>query len=254
MSANGRLSGKVGVVTGAGQGAGAGCAQALADDGCSVLLVGRTAAKLDDVAAGIADSGGTAATFTGDITTRECVDGIIATALERFGRIDGLVNAAQSPQMRAAALLDTDDDMAAELWASGPVATLMLMRACHPHMSAVGGGSIVNFATGALRRPAAYGVYAACKAAIETIGRAASAEWGPAGIRVNTIVPLVMSPSLELDMSIEQQDATIARLPLRRIGRPLEDIGRAVAFLISEDAAYVTGNTLLLEGGGWSSR
>ena len=250
----GRLVGRVGVVTGAGQGAGAGCAQAMAAEGCSVVLVGRTPDKLEQIAVTIRELGGVASTFAADVASPEGVAGIVAAALRCFDRIDVLVNAAQSPEMRASQLLDADDATASELWESGPVATLRLMRACHPHMVAAGGGSIVNFGSGALRRPANYGVYAAGKAAIETLSRAAAAEWGPAGIRVNTVVPLVMSPALKLDMSPEMRRKTESRLPLRRIGRPVEDIGRAVAFLASDDAAYVTGNTLLLDGGSWSAR
>ena len=250
----GRLTGKVAIVTGAGQGAGAGCALAMASEGASILLVGRTLSKLEGVAKEIEARGAKALAFSADITDRTALRAIVDKAIESFGRIDALVNAAQAPEMRSARLLDIDDDVVQELWTSGPVATLALMRFCHPHMKAAGGGSIINFASGALRVPADYGVYAGCKAAIETIGRAASVEWGPDNIRVNTVVPFVLSPAMDLDMPADVQERVAAKLPLRRLGRPEEDIGRTVAFLASEDSAYMTGNLVTIDGGSWSQK
>ena len=251
---DGRLAGRVAIVTGAGQGAGRGCARALAAEGASVVCVGRTRAPLEAVVAEIRAAGGTALATPADVTDAAARTAAVDSAVAAFGRLDALVNAAQAPAMRAADLLDVTDDDVAELWASGPVATLALMRACHPHMTAAGGGSIVNFASGALRRPAHYGVYAAVKAAIETLGQAAAAEWGADGIRTNTVVPIVESPSMDLDLTPEQRERYRAGIPLGRIGRPEQDIGRAVAFLVGDDAAYLSGNTLRLDGGAWIAR
>ncbi len=249
-----RLTGRVAVVTGAGQGAGRGCALALAAEGAAVVCVGRTAGTLEAVAAEIGAAGGTAHVTPADVTDRASRLAVVAGAVALFGRLDVLVNAAQAPEMRAADLLDVTDEEIAELWASGPVATLALMRACHPHMKAAGGGSIVNFASGALRRPAHYGVYAGVKAAIETIGAAAAVEWGADNIRTNTVVPIVDSPAMDRDLDPEQRERYRAGIPLGRIGRPEEDIGRAVAFLAGDDAAYLSGNTLRLDGGSWNAR
>jgi NAD(P)-dependent dehydrogenase (short-subunit alcohol dehydrogenase family) len=256
-AADGRLADRVAIVTGAGQGAGAGCALALALEGAAVILVGRTTAKLDAIAAQIHARGGRARAYAGDITREPTVGGCVGQAIDAFGRIDILVNAAQSPQMRAGQLLETDDAMLTELWRSGPVATLSLMRACHPHIKLAGGGSIINFASGSMRAPANYGAYAACKAAIEMLSRAAAVEWGGDGIRVNCVFPLVQSPSMDLDFAgvdAGRRAAVINRLPLRRIGHPETDIGRAVAFLASDDAAYITGNSVKLDGGSWNAR
>jgi NAD(P)-dependent dehydrogenase (short-subunit alcohol dehydrogenase family) len=248
------LTGKVAIVTGAGQGAGGGCALALASAGASLVLAGRTLGKLERMATAVEARGAKAHCIAGDVTERATISALVKDAVEKFGRIDVLVNAAQAPEMRAARLLDIEDEAIAELWNSGPVATLALMRACHPVMRANGGGSIINFASGALRAPEDYGVYAGCKAAIETLSRAAAIEWGPDNIRVNTVIPFVMSPALELDLSAEVQAQVGGKLPLGRIGRPEEDIGRAVAFLAGDGAAYVTGNLIKLDGGGWNQR
>jgi NAD(P)-dependent dehydrogenase (short-subunit alcohol dehydrogenase family) len=248
----GRLAGKVVIVTGASAGAGAGCARAIADEAGALVLVSRTKAKLDALAAEL--TGVPVLVHPADVSAPEAAEGIAAAAVGAFGRLDGVVNAAQSPDMRASRLLTVTDEEVDELWASGPKAVLRIMRACHPHLKAAGGGSVVNFVSGAIRRPAGYGMYGAVKSAIETLGRAAAAEWGPDQIRVNSVVPLVMSPALELDMDEEQQRRTAQALPLRRLGRPRDDIGRTVAFLLSEDAAYLTGSLLLLDGGSWSAR
>ena len=248
------LTGRVAIVTGAAQGAGGGCALALASAGASLVLAGRTLSKLESMAAAVEARGAAAHCIAGDITDPATIAALVAGAVQRFGRIDVLVNAAQAPEVRAARLLDIENEAIAELWHSGPVATLALMRACHPVMRGNGGGSIINFASGALRAPADYGVYASCKAAIETLSRTAAVEWGPDNIRVNTVVPFVMSPALERDMSMEARAQVGGKLPLGRIGRPEEDIGRAVAFLAGDAATYVTGNLIKLDGGGWNQR
>lgn len=249
----GRLAGKVIIVTGASQGAGAGCARAVAAESGSVVLVSRTAAKLAELAAGLERGGAGVLVHPADVSRPESAGQIAAAAVAAFGRVDGVVNAAQSPIMRASRLLTVTDEETDQLWTSGPLAVLRLMRACHPHLKAAGGGSIVNFVSGAMRRPAGYGMYGAAKSAIETLSRAAASEWGPDQIRVNSVSPAVLSPSLDLDRDEQQQLLMAQRLPLRRLGRPLEDVGRAVAFLLSDDAAYLTGSLLLLDGGSWSA-
>jgi NAD(P)-dependent dehydrogenase (short-subunit alcohol dehydrogenase family) len=102
----GKLTGRVAIVTGAGQGGGMGAALALAADGASVVLFGRTASKLERVAAEIASRGGRAAVFAGDVTVEADLKASINLAVQRFGGLDILVNAAQSPEMRNCLLLD----------------------------------------------------------------------------------------------------------------------------------------------------
>jgi meso-butanediol dehydrogenase/(S,S)-butanediol dehydrogenase/diacetyl reductase len=252
MRGDRRLDGKAVIVTGAGQGAGYGAAVALARDGARVALVGRTRSKLDRVAEEIAGLGGESLVHAGDVTLAETIAGVVDETARRFGGIHGLVCAAQSPEIRFGKLLEADRAILADLWESGFVATLELMRAVHPHMVAAGGGSIVNFGSGAQHNPADYGAYAAVKAAIHTLSRAAALEWAGDNIRVNVVLPFVKSPAADADFATKgtTSEAAGARAtPLRRIGDPETDIGRAVAFLISDDAAYVTGNTMGLDGG-----
>jgi 2-hydroxycyclohexanecarboxyl-CoA dehydrogenase len=243
----GKLSGKVAIVTGAGQGGGMGAALALAEEGAAVVLFGRTLAKVERVAAEIAGRNGQAVAFAGDVTIEADLNAAIDLAVGRFGRLDILVNAAQSPEMRNAPLLEITADVVAELWNSGAAATLAFMRLVHPHMARVGGGSIVNFGSGAQFGPKHYGVYAGVKAAIQAISRAAALEWAKDGIRVNMVVPMVASPATDADPTPNEILSKI--VPLGRIGDPETDIGRPIAFLAGEDSKFITGSTLMLDGG-----
>jgi 2-hydroxycyclohexanecarboxyl-CoA dehydrogenase len=243
----GKLSGKVAIVTGAGQGGGMGAALALAEEGAAVVLFGRTLAKVERVAAEIAGRNGQAVAFAGDVTIEADLNAAIDLAVGRFGRLDILVNAAQSPEMRNAPLLEITADVVAELWTSGAAATLAFMRLVHPHMARVGGGSIVNFGSGAQFGPKHYGVYAGVKAAIQAISRAAALEWAKDGIRVNMVVPMVASPATDADPTPNEILSKI--VPLGRIGDPETDIGRPIAFLAGEDSKFITGSTLMLDGG-----
>jgi NAD(P)-dependent dehydrogenase (short-subunit alcohol dehydrogenase family) len=136
---------------------------------------------------------------------------------------------------------------------SGPLATFRYMKACYPHFVARGGGTIVNFATAAATRwdMSGYGPYAGVKQAIRMLSRAACDEWGKDNIRVNTIAPIAASPAFVEWEKFAPGDAEDMKkqIPLRRYGDPKTDIGRAVLFLVSEDAAYVSGITMPIDGG-----
>ncbi len=247
----GKLSGKVAIVTGASQGSGYGASRAMAREGASVVLVSRTREKLESVAREIENAGGIALAHPADVTNRAAMAAMIEVTAARFGRIDVLVNAAQSPVIRTAPIADISDEDVRELWESGAVATLALMRAVRPHMIAAGGGSIINFGSGAVHNPAQYGVYAGVKAAIQAISRAAAIEWAKEGIRVNVVFPMSESPAADADFALEEGRAEqVAKgIPLGRMGDPIEDIGQPIAFLASDESRFITGTTVALTGG-----
>jgi NAD(P)-dependent dehydrogenase (short-subunit alcohol dehydrogenase family) len=247
----GKLDGKVAIVTGASQGSGYGAARAMAREGASVVLVSRTRQKLEAVAREIEAAGGIAMVHPADVTQRDAIEALVEATAARFGRIDVLVNAAQSPVIRTAPIADISDDDVRELWESGAVATLALMRAVRPHMIAAGGGSIVNFGSGAVHNPVQYGVYAGVKSAIQAISRAAALEWAKEGIRVNVVFPMSESPAADADFALADGRAqAVARtIPLGRMGDPVEDIGQPIAFLASDESRFITGSTLALTGG-----
>jgi len=247
----GKLDGKVAIVTGASQGSGYGASRAMAREGARVVLVSRTREKLEQVAREIEAAGGVAMAYAADVTDRGAMAAMVEAVVERFGRIDVLVNAAQSPVIRTAPIAEISDGDVRELWESGAVATLALMRAVRPHMIAAGGGSIVNFGSGAVHNPQFYGVYAGVKAAIQAISRAAAIEWAKEGIRVNVVFPMSESPAADADFALADGRAEqVAKgIPLGRMGDPVEDIGQPIAFLASDESRFITGTTVALTGG-----
>ncbi|GAA4482192.1 SDR family oxidoreductase [Rhodococcus olei] len=247
----GTLDGKVALVTGAGQGIGRGISLALAKEGVAVAVAGRTESKLHKTVAEIEEIGGRAIPVRCDVSVAEDIEAAVATTVERLGGVDIMVNNANDS--KPGTLLDVDDADFERGFATGPLATLRFMRACHPHMVARGGGSIINLVTSAAVRWDAsnYGVYGSIKEGIRVLTRAAAAEWGRDGIRVNNVAPHAMTPALQwwMDKNPEEAAAFVAGIPLGRVGDPEADIGRAVVFLCSEDARYLTGATVPLDGG-----
>jgi NAD(P)-dependent dehydrogenase (short-subunit alcohol dehydrogenase family) len=245
----GTLDGKVALVTGAGQGFGRGVSLALAAEGASLGLVGRTATTLEGVAAEIADRGGKAVAIVCDVTSQVQVDDAVAEVLAQFGTVDVLINAAQDYAFGE--LAEIDLEAVENGWQSGPMGTLRMMRAALPHLR--NGGAIVNVSSGVATDadPAGVGAYAAAKAAIETFTRAAALEWASDGVRANVVIPLVKSPSVEavLNSMPGAEEHVLSQIPLRRWGDAESDAGRAVAFLCGPDASFITGATLAVDGG-----
>jgi NAD(P)-dependent dehydrogenase (short-subunit alcohol dehydrogenase family) len=245
------LLGRTAIVTGAGQGVGQGIAIALARAGANVLLASKTASRLAETAALVAAAGGTSHSTCIDVCEPDGIALMVADALRVFGSIDILVNNAQ--QAVLGPLLELDDQGYDLTFRSGPLAVFRAMRACHPHMRARGGGTIINLASSAAINwnTSGAGVYGSMKQAIRSLSRAAASEWGKDGIRVNTIAPLAASPSFAgwLDALPEGPDAYLSTIPLGRVGDPEQDIGAAVVFLVGPQARYITGATIPVDGG-----
>ena len=245
----GTLDGKRAMVTGGGQGVGRGIALALAGEGAAIALVGRTEAKLLAVAAEIEKPGGTALPVVADVTRPADIERCVAHTVSELGGLDILVNNAQIPALGS--LLDVTDEAFRACWESGPLAAFRLMRACRPHLGP--GGVIINLSssTTANPLPAGRGVYAAAKAATQTLSRVAAAEWGPDGIRVIAIMPAATSPASEAwrQANPAEYERSMSSIPLRRLGDPESEIGPAVAFLCGPAAGYITGTTIALDGG-----
>jgi meso-butanediol dehydrogenase/(S,S)-butanediol dehydrogenase/diacetyl reductase len=249
VAPRGLLADKVALITGAGQGVGQGIALALAAEGASVMAVGRTLSKVEDTAAEIVKRGGTARALAGDVKDEADIDLCVRATVEAFGTVDILVNNAQ--EVPLGPLLSMSRTELNDGWDSGPLAAFSFMKACHEHLK--GGGVVINLATSASLRPdtQGYGVYGAVKEAMRTLTRAAACEWGPDGIRVLNLVPLAKSPGYlwwENDRP-EEAAAFAATVPLGYVGDCEADIGRAAVFLCSPDARYVTGTTLMVDGG-----
>jgi NAD(P)-dependent dehydrogenase (short-subunit alcohol dehydrogenase family) len=246
----GKLSGRVALVTGAGQGVGQGIALALAAEGAAVAVMGRTRAKLDETVKQIAARGARAVAIEGDVCRAEDVQRSVDTTVRELGGLQILVNNAQVVPLGK--LLDVTDESFAAGWASGPQATHRFMRAAHPHLKQRG-GVIVNLGTAAALRhdPVGYGCYGAVKEAIRTLTRAAAVEWGADGIRALNILPLAESPGFAGWKAARPDEyAEYCRsIPVGRVGDCEKDIGRVVAFLCSEGGSYVNGTSITVDGG-----
>ncbi|HWJ68151.1 MAG TPA: SDR family oxidoreductase [Nocardioides sp.] len=247
----GALQGQVAIVTGAGQGVGQGIALALATEGVHIAVLGRTAEKLEATCALVRERGVKAEPFAVDVTDLDAIPGVVGQVVATFGGVDILVNNAYAGAHGP--LLELSDRAFQKGFMSGPFAAFAFMKACHPSMKARGGGNIVNLVTSAMVRwdPSTYGAYAAAKQALRSLTRTAAAEWAVDGIRANNIAPHALSPGLKwwTENNPEEAAEFVAAIPMRRIGDPEADIGRAVVALVGSDLQYLTGATLPLDGG-----
>lgn len=246
----GKLTGQVALVTGGGQGVGQGIALALAAEGASVAVMGRTRAKLDDTVKQIEARGVRGLAIAGDVCSAADVQRTVDTTVRELGGLQILVNNAQIVPLGT--LLQVTDEAFGDGWASGPQATHRFMRAAHPYLKQKG-GVIVNLGTAAALRhdPVGYGCYGAVKEAIRTLTRAAAVEWGPDGIRAVNILPLAESPAFAGWKAARPEEYAeyCKSIPVGYVGDCEKDIGRVVAFLCSEEGRYVNGTSITIDGG-----
>ena len=246
----GQLNGKVAVITGGGQGVGQGIALALASHGVNVVVTGRTLSKCEATADLIRERGSEALALECNVKSDGDLHSIIEHTIQTFGRLDILVNNAQ--EVARGPLLKISDEQFTANWESGPLATFRLMKMAYPHLKE-SQGHVINLCSSVMKRwdVGTYGVYAAVKAAIQQITRAAANEWGKDGIRVNAIMPHATSPALAGWMAQNPVEAEHfqASIPLGYVGNCEADIGAFVALMCQDSARYLSGQTIALDGG-----
>jgi 3-oxoacyl-[acyl-carrier protein] reductase len=241
------LSGRVALVTGASQGIGRACALQLAAEGASVAVAARNQERLDELVERISASGGQAAAFRLDVAEEEQIKLAFRAALAQFGRIDILINNAGITRdqlvlrMKRAdwdAVLDTNLT-SAYLCIQQVIGSMLKQR----------WGRIINLAsvfgqTG----QAGQANYASSKAGLIGLTMAIAREVGSRGITCNAVAPGFIETAMTSSLSDELKQNAIKMIPLGRVGTP-EDVAHAVAFLASEQAAYITGHVLNVNGG-----
>ncbi|MDO8364770.1 MAG: SDR family oxidoreductase [Actinomycetota bacterium] len=245
------LNGKIALVTGGGQGLGRAIALELAARGADVVISGRTDSKLVAVAAEIEALGRRVVTVTGDVADRADAERMVAAAAEHFGGLDLLINNAQA-MGNGKKLVDLDDETLELYFGSGARGTLYCMQAARTLMVERGGGCIVNFGSStAITGDPTFGAYAMTKEAIRALSRVAAREWGRDNIRVNVVCPAALTKAAESFRANHREayDAMLKTVPLRRMGDESVDIAGAVASLCGDDWSYLTGATLMLDGG-----
>lgn len=242
---------RVAIVTGASRGIGEAIARRLATDGCHVIAVARRAEKLEAVVGSISAAGGSAEAISCDMADPAAVQAMVEQVAERHGRIDVLVNNA-GITIRRAAVEVTPEDWEA-IHGINLKGAYFLSQHMGRHLVAVRRpGCIVNIASthGLVGYPQR-SVYGIAKAGLIHMTRTLAVEWAQYGIRVNAIAPgTVNTPSRESHFATDPQarEAIVSRVPLRRFAT-MEEVGAAVCYLVRPESAYVTGHTLLLDGG-----
>jgi len=244
------LTGKVAVVTGSSRGIGRATAELLAQLGARVVVSSRKADACEEVARGIRADGGDAHVIACNISRRNEVDALIAGTTAHFGGIDILVcNAAVNPHYGPIASLT--DEAFDKIMGSNVKSNIWLCNLAMPQMAARGGGSVIIISSiGGLRGSTTIGMYGVSKAADFALCRTLAGEWGPKKVRINCIAPGLVKT--DFARALWEDTELMARRnqnsPLRRIGEPHEIAG-AVAFLGSDASTFMTGQTIVIDGG-----
>lgn len=244
------LSGKVAIITGASRGIGAATARRFAAEGAAVVLAARGPDALAKLVAEIEDHGGRAIACPTDVTDETAVAALVARAIEEFGRLDVAVNNAGGGNSGLTKVADLQVDQFDRSLDVNLHGVFYALKHEIPAMLDAGGGAIVNISSGAgLRAPAAgTSAYVTAKHGVQGLTKSAALDYAANGIRINAIAPGPIDTDL-LANAGEQGRLRIAQsVPLQRLGRP-EEIAAAAAWLCSNEASFVTGATLEIDGG-----
>ena len=248
------FSGRVAIVTGGALGIGGATARRLAADGAQVLIADISEEAAEENATAIREAGGEAEISLTDVGDPAEIAKMVARAVEMWGRLDILVNNAYSPTAaNDTPIVDTTE----EAWDAGlsvmAKALFLASKLAIPHMERNGGGSIINISSvHGLLQSSDFLVYEASKSAVIGMTRQMAIELGPRGIRVNAICPgHIVTENIQRRMWQDNPSGYAffeEQYPLRRCGKP-EEIANAIAFLCSEEASFVTGHSLVVDGG-----
>lgn len=244
-----KLTGKVAVVTGASKGIGAAIAKALAAQGASVVVnYASSQAGADAVVAAITQAGGKAIAVRGDVSKAADAQGIIDVAIETYGRLDVLVN--NSGVYEFAPLEAITEEHFHKQFNVNVLGLLLTTQAAAKHLGE--GGSVINIGSIVSRlTPVGSTVYTATKGAVDAVTGVLARELGPRKIRVNSINPGMIDTEGAQQAGFIGSDMEkwlVSQTPLGRVGQP-DDIAKVAVFLASDDAGWVTGETLLTGGG-----
>ena len=246
----GVLDGRVAIVTGAGTGLGRGIAEELAKEGASIAVAEIDAASADQAAAELAGLGVDARAYPTDVSKRDQVDATFDAVAQDFGRIDVVVNNAGISRVGPHTQDVTDEDWHDSI-AVMQTGVFYCMRAAGRHLLPRKSGSVINISSIRGFSPnAGRMTYCAPKAAVIMMTKVAAGEWAPHGVRVNAIAPGVLRTPMwdaDVERGVIDEDFYLDVVPMHRLGAPSE-VGRLAVYLSSDDASYVTGAVLTIDG------
>ncbi len=238
---------RVVVVTGASRGLGIGMARALGQEGARVVMVAQQPEGLLAASGELEAEGIKTVTRACDLADRAATNELAVELRETYGQIQGLVNNAGVADHRPAA--EVDDDSWNRVIEINLSAVFALSRGLTDALEAPGNGAIVNISSVmGIATTTGLAPYSASKAGLQQLTKALALELGPRGIRVNALAPGFIHTGMFEEHPQERQDAIKAAQPLRRLGK-IEEVAAAVCFLLSEGAGFVTGHTLVVDGG-----
>lgn len=243
------LSGKTAIVTGSTRGLGRAFADALAQAGANIVVVGRDAESAQRVSAEIAASGNRSIGVGADVTSRDDIERMLAESVDAFGRVDILVNNAGVCIHKPA--VDVTDEEWRYVMGVNVDGLWMTSQIVGRHMIGNGGGSIVNIGSmsaSIVNRPQWQPAYNASKAAVHHLTRSLAAEWAPHHVRVNALAPGYMRTDMSPVDDPELYRYWIEDAPQQRAGEP-EELGGAIVFLASTASSFMTGSVLTVDGG-----
>lgn len=251
---NDRLRGKVAIITGAAGGLGRECAQVLAMQGAQVVVADIDGDKADAVAAGIVNDGGQAIAVRVDVTSEDQVRAMADAAVQAFGRIDVLYNNAALLTVEQRSLDRDVCNMDGDAWDRAMAVNLKGAMLCSKHTIPVmlkgGGGSLIHAASGlGAQGDITLTAYAASKAGLMMLSKSIAAQYGKQGIRSNAVqIGLVLAENAEHTMPDELKTIILDQHLTPTLGQP-RNIADVVAFLASDESAFITGHTLVVDGG-----
>src|SRR5215510_11577849 len=243
-----RLQGKVAIITGGAHGMGEAEAKMFAKEGAKVVVADVLEQEGRQVVAGIAEVGGEAIFIRLDVTNEAEWQRAVETAVTRFGKLDILVNNAGISGSADSDLLSTEAwDTVMDVNAKG---VFLGMKHAIPAMQKAGGGSIVNISSisGITGQSVVHMGYNASKGAVRVMTKSAAVQYALNGIRVNSVHPGVMPAMLTSNRNPEVREKLLKPVPMKREGR-VEEVAYAVLFLASDEASYITGAELVVDGG-----
>lgn len=244
-----KLQGKIAIITGGASGIGKGMATAFVKEGATVAIIDLNEEVGLQSIKELQEYAPESIFIQANLAEHDKLGAIVKQVADKFGKIDILVNNAHASRMNSIAdTTQADFDLS---FNTGFYPTFYLMQACLPYLKETQ-GKIINFASGAgINGDVNQGSYAVAKEGIRAITRVAANEFGPFGINVNIIAPIAKSPGMIqwAEANPEYYQGMLSKIPLRRLGELETDIGRTAVFLASADSDYITGQTIMVDGG-----